>query len=316
MKFLVIGVSNIVVKRVLPALGRLAEVEEVNLASRRSVGINLIPAGKDGTVFVGYEEALARLAGGIAYVSLPNSLHAFWVRRALEAGLHVVVDKPAALTVQEVEELVGLAERQRLCLAEATVWAYHPRFRALGELLTNLGETITRVSAMFSFPPLARDDFRNDQKMGGGCIFDLGPYAASCARHFFGEPPDEVLARVLTRDQDTGLETSFSLLATYPGGRAMAGHFGFNTEYRNALSLLGPGIAVDVERAFTLPADLAAPLSWRRRNQQDTLTCPAGDGFALFLEAVMQAIRAQNWKQFAAAMLADARFIEQIRTFK
>ena len=113
---------------------------------------------------------------------------------------------------------------------------------------------------------------------------------------------------------DTDLETSFSVLATYPGGRAMVGHFGFNTEYRNTISLVGPRIAMDVERAFTTPPNLAPIVRCWKTNQADCLSCPAGDSFASFLEAVLVAIQNQSWQHLTDAMIQDARFLHQLRT--
>lgn len=314
MDVLVVGVSSIVIRRVIPALARLDDVSRIHLASRRAVDSSILPPQKRGQVFESYESGLAKLAGGLAYISLPNSLHAIWACRALGAGFHVVVDKPAGTTVQEVEEMIALASHQGLCLAESTVWTFHPQFRCVRDLLSAHGEHITRATATFSFPPLPSDNFRNDPKLGGGCLLDLGPYAASCGRYFFGSPPDEVVGRFLTRDAQTGLETAFSVLATYPGGQCFVGHFGFNTEYRNSLHLLGPGVSVDFDRAFTTPPDCTPQISCRRKSRSEPIASPAGDSFELFCEHVLSGIREKNWQPMAEAMLQDAQFIEQLRT--
>jgi dTDP-3,4-didehydro-2,6-dideoxy-alpha-D-glucose 3-reductase len=313
MNVLIIGLSSIATRRVIPALAGLSLVSKIHLASRRDVGDSILPTSKRGRFFLGYDTALRELEPGIAYISLPNSLHATWVRRALASGFHVIVDKPACTALSETEDLLREAADRRLCVTEATVWAYHPWFKAVQELLGRLDGGITRLTASFSFPPLPEGDFRNDPQLGGGALLDLGPYAASCGRSFFGEPT-EVIARFTSRSIDTGLETSFSVLATYPGGRAIVGHFGFDTEYRNTISLVGPRIAMDVERAFTTPPSLAPIVHWRKTNQADCLSCPAGDSFALFLEAVLVAIQNQRWQHLADAMIQDARFLHQLRT--
>jgi predicted dehydrogenase len=76
MTWVILGVSSIATRRVLPALASLPAVNEIHLASRRPVNAGLLPAGKRGRVFSGYESALSQLEPGIAYVSLVNSLHA------------------------------------------------------------------------------------------------------------------------------------------------------------------------------------------------------------------------------------------------
>ena len=314
MDFLVVGLSNIVTRRVIPALLGLPAVERIHLASQRAIDSSFVPSEKRGQVFLGYDRALAECPRGIAYVSLPNSMHALWARRALEAGFHVIVDKPACTTLADVTDLVSLAAQERRCLAEATVWSYHPLFDAVRCLLTTLDEKITRLTATFSFPALPKENFRNNPQLGGGAFLDLAPYAASCSRYFFADPAKEVVGRFLARDEECGLETSFSLLATFPGARAMVGHFGFTTEYKNAVSILGKGISVDIDRAFTTPPSLVPTIHWKRNNCAVTLICPAGDSFAFFLEAVIAAVQSRRWQHLADFMVQDALFLDRLRT--
>jgi len=248
-----------------------------------------------------------------------NGVLHFLVQGKVEVGNFDVVEMAA--TVQCVTGSYRDASKnecpvfldQVLCLAEATVWSFHPQFQAALQLLTEQGQRVTRVNARFSFPPLAKENFRNQPELGGGCVLDLGPYAASCGRLFFPDPPLEILARITSRQPESGLETAFSLLATYPDGGALTGHFGSDTEYRNSISVLGPALALDFERAFTTPPDSAVQLAWRSRNQSQVLACPPGDSFALFLEAVVDSIRRREWSPFSIALLRDARFIEQLK---
>lgn len=310
---LVLGFSSIVARRVLPALAGLRCVGKIHIASRSALGRNVAFDENRVRLWADYQEALAQTRPTLTYISLPNSLHAHWVRQALEAGSHVVVDKPACTSLSDAEALAALAARHSLCLAEATVWNYHPQFTTFAQRRLEGDQPVTRVHATFSFPPLPRENFRNDARLGGGCLFNLGPYAAACGRYFFGEPPREVLARVTARQAEDGLETAFSLLATYPRGGALTGHFGFDTEYRNTLSVLGPAFSVEFNRAFTLPADAAVDFSWRSRNQSSQVACAAGDSFALFLESVMDSIVRRNFGGFASALLQDAQFIHHLR---
>jgi len=313
MHVLIIGVSNIVIRRVLPALAGLDEVEQVHLASRRDISADLIPAEKRGRVFQGYTKALSELAPCLVYLSLPNSMHAEWTRKSLEAGFHVVVDKPAFTTLTDTESLLELGNRQGLCLAEATVWNWHPQFELIKNVLCEAGLSFTRVSAIFSFPPFEPTNFRCDPKLGGGSLLDLGPYATSCGRVFFGEMPTEVVCRVHSWAEGTGVDTSFSLLACYRGGRALVGHFGFNTEYRNAVSLLGAGIFVEIGRTFTLPADFTNQLRIQREGQVSLLVPPPGDSFRLFIRQVIAAMQKLSWSQFYEAIWQDAQFLHQMR---
>jgi predicted dehydrogenase len=313
MHFLIIGISSIVLKRVLPALIELAEIERIHLASRRSILMpDIVPPEKRGRVFEGYDKALAQLDPCVVYVSLPNSLHAEWAQKSLEAGFHVVVDKPAFTTLAETEKLLALAEQQGLCLAEAMVWNYHPQIDLIKNILGENGLTVTRIIANFSFPRFAPTNFRLSQQFGGGSLLDLGPYAASCGRVFGGAQPKEIICRVNDRAEGPGVDTSFSLLARYESGRAIVGHFGFNTEYCNFISLLGPGILIGVDRVFTVPADFTNQLQVRRDNLVSTVMAPAGDNFGVFLKKIVTSIQEHSWPKFYEPMLKDAQFIHQM----
>ncbi len=313
MEVLTFGVSRIVVKRVLPALVGLSKVRRIHLASRRDIDPAIVPAKKRGQVFRGYEEGLARCSGGIAYVSLPNSLHEEWVGKALEAGWHVVVDKPAFTTPGVAARMVALAQRRRLCLAEASVWNYHPQIEAIRHAFAEAGESPVRIVATFSFPPLSRSDFRYAADMGGGSLFDLGPYAVSCGRVFFSSPPSNFACRTHGLHEAGGVDIAFSVLASYAGGESLVGHFGFTTEYRNSLTVLGAGLWVEIDRAFTVPPDLIVTLRFRRRNQESCVQIPAADSFQAFLQDVIEGIELGKWQRFTDALEVDAGGLERLR---
>ncbi|MDH7568050.1 MAG: Gfo/Idh/MocA family oxidoreductase [Armatimonadota bacterium] len=311
MDVLILGCSRIAQKRVIPALASLPEVGRIHFASRAPLDGSPVPAEKRGEVLTGYEAALAALQPCLVYVSLPNSLHAEWVEKALQRGFHVVVDKPAVLSLQNAEALAELARRSRLCLAEATVWSYHPQVEIAKRLFTDAGSAPTRLAAVFSFPPLNPSDWRYRAALGGGSLFDQGPYAVSCGRVFFGVAPTEVVCRVHSRDEE--VETSFSVLATYPNGCAMTGHFGFNTEYRNSILLLGPGVAVELDRVFTMPPDLPTEVSVRQNNTNRVVSVPAADTFARFFAEVFRAIEAGDTAALTDALLQDAACLHRLR---
>src|SRR5439155_22069310 len=111
-------------------------------------------------MFDDYELALTDSRADIVYVSLVNSEHRAWSAKALESGRHVVVDKPAFLWRYEAEQMLDLASKHDCCLAEATVWAYHPQIDLMSELFQRGGSPATRITAAFSVPPLDPGNFR------------------------------------------------------------------------------------------------------------------------------------------------------------
>jgi predicted dehydrogenase len=312
MDVLILGASRIAAKRVMPALLRMPDVRQIHVASRREIDPAFIPLEKRGRIFRGYAEGLQQFSEGLVYVSLPNSLHGEWTERALDRAFHVIVDKPAFTTLATAKVMLELAHKRGACLAEVNVWSYHPQIDLARCIFEDADQVPTHVSAVFSFPPLDPGDFRYAPALGGGSLFDLGPYAVSCGRVFFSAPPTEITCRVLSR-QNGGVDTSFSLLACFAGGKALVGHFGFTTEYRNALSLLGPGVAVEITRAFTASGEMELELRVRRNNSVSTLTAPTADAFQRFFERVFTDIQRGEWSRFPQALLADAECLHRLR---
>jgi predicted dehydrogenase len=308
MKVLILGWSDIVVRRVLPACLGLG-VERIDLASR-SRPVRL-PAGVPGVVFDDYAPALAASPADLVWVSTQNHLHAPLARAALEAGYHVVIDKPATLALADTEALVATAARRGRLLAEATVYAFHPQIEAIRGVFAALGEAPTRISAWFGYPPLDQDNFRWRAEPGGGVLWDLGPYAVSVGRLFFGAAPQGLHACAVRAPRDA-VPTSLSLLACYPGGRTLVGHFSMRSEYVNRLELCAPTGSVCLERAFTTPPDQAPCLRTRSGGCPGEHRLPAADAFACFLAAVRSAVADGDHGAFAAAMLADARVLDRV----
>ena len=142
-----------------------------------------------------YEELLADPEIEAIYISLPNSMHVEWSIRCLEAGKHVLCEKPLTRRPEEVEQAFDAAERAGRILTEAFMWRHNPQTRRLVELVE--GGTIGRlrlVRAVFSFPLRDSPNVRLSAELDGGGLMDVGCYCVSGARLLGGEP-EEVYAQ-------------------------------------------------------------------------------------------------------------------------
>lgn len=305
---LVLGYSSLARRRILPALARLGHTD-VDIASRTRTPA--WPDGVSGRAFTSFRAALDESDAGLVYVSTRNHEHAAWAAAALASGRHVVVDKPATLALAETDRLIGQAHAAGRLIAEATTWPWHPQVDALRALVAQ-GGPATLISATFSFPPLPADDVRHTAAWGGGALWDLGPYAMTPAQRLFDAAPIAVDARTAMREGDE-VETSFSVLAEYAGGRRLVGHFGSTTAYVNRLEVFGPRLAVTVARAFTTAPDTACRLSGECDGQRVDLEVPAADAFAHFLQAAFEAAASGRHQPFADLMLRDAEALARLR---
>ncbi len=303
MRLLILGFSSIAERRVIPAAGAVAAISEISIASRSRT--SPAPWPKQGRFFTDYEGALRESGADIVYLSLPNAMHEQWTMAALAAGKHVVVDKPAMMTRDAADRAVAEARRGKRLLAEATVFGHHPQFQALGSFIAEQGP-LTHVEAQFIIPPLPSGNFRNHRELGGGCLLDMGPYAAATMRLLGGGPPSQVTALAGGVHPQTGVDMGFSVLARLGSGAAFSGHFSFEGEYQNRLLIVGRSGSVLTERVFSPPADHR--MEWRRRirNAESVVTIEVADTFAKFLEAVTGAVAGGDHEGFYRDLLADA----------
>lgn len=311
MDILILGFSNIVRRRVLPALLEIGSVTGIDIASRHGVNTEQLPRRWKGKLYTDYSAALKDSNAQIVYISLINSLHEQWAESALLANKHAIIDKPALLSLSATKRLASIANQLDICLAEATVFNHHPQFDAI----TGMPDEATRFSRVitaFSFPPFAATDFRNYPELGGGALLDLGPYAAATSRLFFPEPPNKIVCRVNSRNHETNVETAFSILADYPNGGSYTGHFGFDTEYINRLTAFGPGISLTLDRAYTTPPDLENRIDIKRANESGTVNAPACDTFNRFFDYALTCIENRDWRSLTDTMMQDATFREQL----
>jgi len=263
------------------------------------------------TLYDNYEDALSRFQGNIVYVSTVNSAHYKYALLSLEKGFHVIVDKPATLQLDEAAHLVGVAEKKNLLLSEATVYLMHPQFSLIDDIFLKNNDSPKLITAHFSMPPFKTDNFRYQKELGGGAFFDTAPYAASLGRYFFKTPMIHAQC-VVNERADDGLDIEYSLILQYCDGKCLIGHFGFNTEYINQITIMGTQTNVSLNRVFTIPDDLENVVHITHKNISSEERSKAGNNFKLYLEKCLKALGIGNYEEFYDDLLLDAEAKEII----
>ena len=146
-----------------------------------------------------YEALLADPEIDVIYNPLPNHLHAEWTIKAIEAGKHVLCEKPLALTVDEVDAIKEAAHKHGRVVAEAFMYRHHPEtFKVLELVRSGSIGTLKLLRGSFTYVLTREADVRLDPAMGGGSIWDVGCYPISYARMIVDENPLEVFGRQVT----------------------------------------------------------------------------------------------------------------------
>jgi len=254
--------------RLVRAVAGTARAQLVAVASRdRDRAAAFAAAHEIPRIFGSYDALLAAPDVDVVYVSLPNHLHAEWTIRALEAGKHVLCEKPIALTVGQVDAMAAAAERAGRIAVEAFMYLHHPQILRAIELAQGgaLGR-LELVNATFSFLLAHPHDPRVDPAMGGGSLWDVGCYPVSLARRIAGEEPARVGA--FARFDERGVDRTFIGQLHFPGGLLAQFDSGFAAPDRERVEIVGGDATLVLESPF-LPAPDGPPPSlmmWRGRD--------------------------------------------------
>lgn len=182
-------------RRLIPAIRASQRGELVAVASRsKATSAAYAKKWEIPHAFGSYEGMLNSGMVDAVYISLPNHLHAEWSIRAMQAGVHVLCEKPFAISLEEVDAMVAASHQYGRALAEAFMYRHHPQTKIAGEWVHSgrLGK-ICLVRSIFNFPLQNRGNVRLVPEYGGGCLWDVGVYPLSFSQYILGSLPEWVI---------------------------------------------------------------------------------------------------------------------------
>jgi predicted dehydrogenase len=238
-----------------------------------------------------YEALLESRDIDAVYIALPPALHFDWARRAIEAGKHVLCEKPLAANAQLAQELVLSAKRHGRVLVEVMHLRYLDMLHRQRELAAG-GEfgKVLRIESCIRKPymRMAKDDFRLRFELGGGAALDLGCYAVSCLRYMAGEEP-EVLS-VRHKCSSPQIDRWMRAMLRFPSGVEGLTEFGFRGFYAPRL-----GVVVTCEDGWIKWDGKAKTLVHAKKNGKlNHESIPENSTSQLQLEAFVKSIRGEK----------------------
>ena len=255
MRWGVLGAAKIALTKVIPGLRRSELCDVVAIASRspekaQSAASSLgIPRAHPS-----YEALLADPEVEVVYNPLPNHLHVPWSIRALEAGKHVLCEKPIALDAREARTLLAARDRTGLLVQEAFMVRTHPQWLAVREAVRSgrVGE-VRAIQGFFSYTNRDPANVRNRPDWGGGGLLDIGCYPITLSRFLWGEEPTRVVA-ILEKDPEFQVDRLASALLDVPAGQSS---FTCSTQLVawQRMMVFGTRGRIDVEIPFNAPPD-------------------------------------------------------------
>ncbi|HMB49681.1 MAG TPA: Gfo/Idh/MocA family oxidoreductase [Natronoarchaeum rubrum] len=225
------------------------------------------------------------------YNPLPNGLHAEWSKKAADAGLHVLCEKPLTEDAEAAREVVDHCADRGVTLMEAFMYRYHPRTERAVELAREELDEIRSVNASFKFPLYGRpDDVRLDPGLAGGSLMDVGCYAVSAARLFLGDP-DSAYAHT-DDSRDSGVDTELAGVLEYESGASARVACGFDTQLVQRYRVEASNGWIEVRDAFDAPTAEPVELEYRIDGRSGVETFDAIDQYRLEVDHFAEAIEA------------------------
>lgn len=263
----VLSTANIGKKAVIPAILKSDNGRLTAIASRDQVRGQAfaLPFSKEQggppiRVHDSYADLLADPDVDAIYNPLPNALHKEWSIRAMQAGKHVLCEKPLGIDLAEVDEMIAVAQSTDRLLMEAFMYRFHPRTQhALTMLVFGKIGALHTIRSAFTFPLSNEGNIRLNAELAGGSLMDVGCYCVSIARTAVavlegGEPV--AVAAFADFGQRTGVEESLSgiLRFEFPDGVAgpITAHFdsSLRTDGRQFYEFVGSDGTIRVDEAF------------------------------------------------------------------
>ena len=249
------GAAKIGVEKVIPAMQR-SEACSVDAIASRDLAKARRTADRLGVAkaYGSYEDLLSDPTIEAIYNPLPNELHVPWTIRALQAGKHVLCEKPIALDAAEARTLIEARDRSGKLVAEAFMVRFHPQWRRAREVVASgaIGD-VRAIQTFFSYRLTDGDNIRN-KPPGGGGMYDIGCYAILTARYVFGAEPTRLVA-ALDVDPMFGTDRLSSAIMEFPGGRHLTFTCATQLSGHQRVTIVGDAGRIEVGIPFNAPID-------------------------------------------------------------
>lgn len=274
----VLGTARIAKNWVIPAINNTKHNKVIAVASRDlSRAVEFATPLQIAKAFGDYDDMLADPEIDAVYIPLPNSDHAPWAIKAMEAGKHVLVEKPFALNADEAQQMISVSLDKSVTLMEAFMYRFSSRFDKLIQIVRfgDIGK-IRFIESSFSFNLTNPDDFRLHAEQGGGALYDLGCYCVNLHRQLANREPLSVQATQYKGNTSVDLQMS----AMMEFDEAIFSHFsvGLNGYSQQATRVVGSEAVLEIEFPFN-PSGAVTSAKLIKAGQAKTLTFKAENDY-------------------------------------
>jgi len=304
-----LGAGMVATKALAPAV---KAANNANLYAVASLDINRAEALHPTVAYDNYEALIADPKVTAVYISLSNNLHVNWAIKALQAGKHVLCEKPLATTATEAIEMFEVAQINHKLMVEGVWFRWHPRFQKAQELISSgaIGE-IKEISANFTFRNTTAGNYRFDPNAGGGALLDVGPYLVHALVALVGSDANFELNEVVQNIGPTGVDLTTTASAIVNNSIKFNLHASFEEDEKQELIITGS------KGSATFPAGQAFT-NWNQASQlkvaEQIFDFEAIDPYQIMIESVSKVITgAASWLVPQAESIFVMQVLDLIR---
>lgn len=288
----ILSTAKIGVVKVIPAMqqGKYCEItaissRDLNEAKRVANSLGIPKA------YGSYEELLSDSDIDAVYIPLPNHLHVDWAIKALEAGKHVLLEKPVGLSSKEAEKLIEASKgKPELKVMEAFMYRHHPQWQKAKKLVDEgaIGK-LKSIQTFFSYYNTDPTNIRQNPDFGGGGLMDIGCYCISLSRFIFAEEPKRVNGLV-EFDPNFKTDRMASGILDFPGGTST---FTCSTQIVpfQRVNIFGDKGGIEIEIPFNAPPDKPTKLWLHTSEKKEEISFDICDQYTiqgdLFSKAIL-----------------------------
>jgi predicted dehydrogenase len=237
-----------------------------------------------------YEALLADPDIEAVYIPLPNHLHAQWIKKAADAGKHVLCEKPFAMNSPEALDAVDYARKHGVLVMEAFMYRFHPQWMHARDIVRS-GEigAVHFIQTQFTFNNRDPRNIRNILEAGGGGIMDIGCYAVSCARFIMGKEPSRV-SSLVRRDPEFGTDILASGVLDFDDAQSVF-TVGTQSFPCQRVDILGSGGSISILLPYNMYDDVQADIIVQTGVGTRTVRLGPAAQYRLMFEAFSKSIR-------------------------
>jgi predicted dehydrogenase len=288
----ILSTAKIGREKVIPAMQKSNLVDVLGISSRNS------EIAKETAAILGIQRAYGSYAELLSdpeidaiYNPLPNHMHLEWSLKAIDAGKHVLCEKPIGMNSMEAESLIEAAKKNpELKVMEAFMYRFHPQWEKTLDLVNNgsIGKVVT-IHSLFSYFNVDPQNIRNRVNAGGGALMDIGCYCISFPRFLLGREPERVIGIM---DSDPIMKTDRFSSGILDFSEGITSSFSCSTQLMpyQRTQVLGTDGRIEIEIPVNAPPDEATRIWLQNKEKTDEIEFDAVDQYTLQAEYFSKAI--------------------------